>query len=51
MFWVCSEGASEGFGGGGTKMNSNLLMNQVTGPLLRKVKLKVAPLELPFVTY
>ena len=29
-------------GGGGTKMTSNLL---------RKVKLKVAPLELPFVKY
>jgi len=35
-------------------MTSNLLNNQVTGlaapPLLRKAKLKVAPLELPFVT-
>ena len=43
----------QGVGGGGTKMTSNLLKNQVTGlaalPLLRKVKLKVAPLELPFV--
>ena len=36
-------------------MNSNLLNNQVTGlatlPLLRKAKLKVAPLELPFVSF
>jgi hypothetical protein len=34
-------------------MTSNLLNNQATGlatlPLLREVKLKVAPLELPFV--
>jgi hypothetical protein len=29
-------------------MNSNRLNNQVS-PLLRKAKLKVAPLELPFV--
>ena len=37
-----------------SKMNSNFLNNQVNGltnlPLLCKAKLKVAPLELPFVT-
>ena len=33
---------------GVSKMNSNRLNNQVS-PLLRKAKLKVAPLELPFV--
>ena len=46
-------GGAEGVCGGCTEMTSNLVNNQVTGlapsPLLRKAKLKVTPLELPFV--
>jgi len=46
--WDLLLGLVKGLRGGVSKMNSNRLNNQVS-PLLRKAKLKVAPLELPFV--